>query len=164
MNHKYFSLIYLCVLGGLCFFAFGCGPKYPPGMPKLYPVKLTFTQEGKPLELASVMLYPEDSGMTWGVGGSTDNSGVVTLKTHGEFNGAPAGKYKVCVRKFLMEGELPTLANPGAPPPVDYELVDQQYKQPNTTPLTIEIKAGSNSFEPFDLGEAIKERVKKPGA
>ncbi len=141
----------------------GCGEKYPDGMPKLYKVSLTITQEGKPLSGANVTLASEDPAFKWTVGGVTDNNGVVVLKTHGKYTGAPVGKYKLCVKKYVMEGELQSMKNPGAPPPKDYNLVEAEYAQPKTTPLEIEIQAGRNSFEPYDVGQAVKELLKAPG-
>ena len=154
----------LCVFLGflLLFGTSGCGEKYPEGMPKLTKVSLTFTQEGKPLQGATVSLFSVDPDFKWAVGGSTDNNGVVVLKTHGSYTGAPEGQYKICVRKYVREGELQTMANPGAPPPMDYNFVDAQYANHNDTPLSIEIKSG-NKYEPFDLGPAVKELLKAPG-
>ena len=140
----------------------GCSEKYPEGMPKLSKVSLTFTQEGKPLSEATVTLFPEATSFQWAVGGTTDHNGVVVLKTHGTYTGAPEGNYKIGVRKFFREGELQTLANPGAPPPKDYNLVAPQYGHQNETPLSIEIKPGSK-YEPYDLGPAVKELLKAPG-
>ncbi|MCL2346667.1 MAG: hypothetical protein FWC50_00250, partial [Planctomycetaceae bacterium] len=59
----------------LLFFA-GCNKQVlPDGMPKLYPVKMTVTQEGKPLTDAMILLTPVDS--QWPAQGTTDVSGVV---------------------------------------------------------------------------------------
>ena len=154
----------------LCFFlgcalllvASGCREEYPEGMPKLSKVSLTFMQEGKPLSEATVTLFTEDPSFQWAVGGTTDHNGVVVLKTHGTYTGAPEGRYKIGVRKFLREGELQTMANPGAPPPKDYNLVAPQYGHQNETPLSIEIKPGGK-YEPYDLGPAVKEQLKAPG-
>ena len=140
----------------------GCGEKYPDGMPKLINVSLTFTQEGKPLAGATVSLFSDDPSFKWTVGGTTDNNGVVVLKTHGSYTGTPEGRYKICVKKFMREGELQTMANPGAPPPKDYNLVESQYGFQKETPLSIEIKSGSK-YEPFDVGAAVKELLKAPG-
>ena len=151
----YFSL--------LVFMTFvGCSEKLPDGMPKLVKVSLTFTQEGKPLAGATVALHPEGTSSQWTVGGVTDNHGVVVLKTHGNYTGVPEGKYKICVQKFVREGELQTMANPGAPPPKDYNLVESQYANKNDTPLSIEIKSGSK-YESVEAGKAVKELLKAPG-
>ena len=131
-------------------------------MPKLVKVSLTIKQEGKPLSGATVALYSENPSFQWTIGGTTDGNGVVVLKTHGSYTGVPEGKYKICVHKFVREGELQTLANPGAPPPKDYNTVESRYGQQNDTPLSIEIKAGGK-YEPVDAGQAVKELLKAPG-
>ena len=142
----------------------GCGGEpRPDGMPPLVSVSLTFTQEGEPLEGATITLFSEDDpNFQWAVGGSTDRRGVAELKTHGTFNGAPEGRYVITVRKFVREGELQTMDNPGAPPPRDYNLVNEQFANRNSTPLTVEIRARSN-YEPFDLGPAVRELLRAPG-
>ena len=151
----YYALIVLLTITG-------CSEKLPDGMPKLLKVSLTFQQEGKPLPDATVTLFSEAPSFQWTVGGTTDNRGVVVLKTHGSYTGVPEGMYKICVKKFVREGELQTMDNPGAPPPKDYNFVDSQYGQQKDTPLSIEIKSG-NKYEPFDLGPAVKELLKAPG-
>jgi len=151
----YFSFLVLMTV-------IGCTEKLPDGMPKLVKVSLTFTQEGKPLPGATISLLSEDTSFGWTVGGVTDNNGVVVLKTHGSYTGVPEGKYKICVQKFVKEGELQTMDNPGAPPPKDYNFVESQYGQPKETPLSIEIKSGSK-HEPIDVGKAVKELLKAPG-
>lgn len=155
---KLHVMIVLCVLA----LAVGCGKKLPDGMPKLQKVQLTFVQEGAPLDKASIKLVSEDASMQWTVGGSTDASGSVVLRTHGEYVGVPAGKYKVCVTKFENEGELPTMANPNTTIQT-FNCVDAQYATPKGTSLRIDIVAGKNSFEPFNLGKPIREPVKAPG-
>ena len=154
----------VCVYFGflLLLGTFGCAEKYPEGMPKLIKVSLTFTQEGQSLSGATVTLFSEDPDFKWTVGGSTDNKGVVVLHTHGSYSGAPEGRYRICVKKYVREGELQTMSNPGAPPPMDYNFVNDQYANRNDTPLSIEIKSG-NKYEPFDLGPAVKELLKAPG-
>jgi len=141
----------------------GCSEPRPDGMPPLHPVSLTFTQEGEPLEGATVALFSQDDpDFQWAVGGSTDRNGVAVLKTHGTYTGAPEGRYIITVRKFVREGELQTMDNPGAPPPRDYNLVDEQFANRNNSTLVVEIKRG-NRYEPFDLGPAVKELLRAPG-
>ncbi|MDR1384735.1 MAG: hypothetical protein LBJ67_12955 [Planctomycetaceae bacterium] len=150
--------VVLCLL-----FSVGCAEPKPEGMPQLYPVTLTFQQEGKPLTEASIRLLPQFP-CTWFSGGSTDTNGRAKLVTHGKYNGIPAGKYKICVDKFYSDGELPSMdPNKTTKPMVHYNLVETQYTLPDKTPLEIEVKKGQNSFSPFDLGKAVKEQLKRPG-
>ena len=155
--------IILAFLGFVFLFGIsGCGEKYPDGMPKLINVSLTFTQEGKPLSGATVSLFSEDPSFKWAVGGTTNDNGVVVLKTHGIYTGVPEGAYQVCVNKFISEGEPPTIANPNVPPPRNYNLVESQYSNRRETTLSLEIKSG-NKYETFEVGKAVKEQLKVPG-
>jgi hypothetical protein len=153
--------LFLVLLG--CVFGFlGCADPKPDGLPNLQPVSLQFTQDGTPCEKASVNLSPQD-GNRWAVGGSTDANGIVQLKTHGKYQGVPAGKYKIVVTKTERETV--------GPPPNSvfeqqqeniYDLIDPVYSNPEKTPLEIEIVAGKNQFQPFDLGKKIRELTKTP--
>ena len=140
----------------------GCSEKLPDGMPKLYKVTLVFQQEGVPVSGASVRLVPQFTSQ-WGVGGSTNAQGQVQLKTHGEYVGVPAGKYKICVTKNESEGELPRMDRPTAPMK-HFNLVEAQYSSPDKTTLEIEITDGKNKFEPFDLGKAVRVELVPPGS
>lgn len=138
----------------------GCSEPLPDGMPKLYPVTLEFQQKGTPISDASVRLVPQFNSQ-WAVGGSTDAKGRIQLKTHGKYPGVPAGKYKICVNKFENEGELPVIGE-DTPPMKHFNLIDTPYTLPNQTPLEIEVVEGTNTFEPFDLGEPVRIELKKP--
>ena len=152
------SVIFLIILSG-------CGgePK-PDGFPTLYPVSLQFMQEGKPCAEASVGLVPQD-GSKWATGGSTDSNGIVTFKTHGKFPGVPEGKYKIVISKHEREesGPAPQSMYEAQKTLEVYDLIDPDYSIPEKTSLEIEIRPGKNSFDPFDLGKEIRQRVKKPG-
>ena len=84
----------------------GCGQKTPDGMPDLQPTTLTVIQGGSPLADATVNLKSLDPSTAWTCGGVTDAKGVATLVTHGQYKGAPVGKYKVSVSKTAGEGTL----------------------------------------------------------
>ena len=138
----------------------GCSEKLPDGMPKLYRVTLRFHQEGAPLDEAAIRLIPQFD-CPWVVGGSTNAKGEVQLKTHGNYDGVPAGKYKITVNKFVSEGELPKMGE-YTPPMKHFNFVETQYTLPNETPLEIEIVSGKNKFEPFDLGKAVRLELVAP--
>ncbi len=84
----------------------GCSKENrPDDLPKLYPVTLTFTLDGRPLDNALVNLVTEDKTISkWTVGSVTDAEGKAIIVTHGQFRGAPAGKFKVCVKKTELSG------------------------------------------------------------
>lgn len=133
-------------------------------MPELVPVRITLLQGGRPLAGASVRLIPDDANSPWSSGGSTDNSGVATVLTHGEYAGAPAGAYKVTVSKVEMPppqsgSSLENLDRPAAAADnATYDLVAVEYSSPEKTPLKLEAKAGAGDHK-FDLGPAV--RIKK---
>ncbi|MGL6196129.1 MAG: hypothetical protein ACRC2T_15035 [Thermoguttaceae bacterium] len=136
----------------------GCGgPARPSDLPKLYPVKITITQQGDPCEEATVFLANDDANSKWVVTGVTDKSGVAVLKTNGTYDGAPAGSYKISVRKdeYVREGE----SLPGSPAPItaQFQLIEGKYTLPTTSGLTIEIKGKTQ--ETFDVGEPVKNSV-----
>lgn len=153
---KLTHLLGLMVLLTIC----GCSEPKPDGMPPLYGVTLQFHQEGAPLDEASVRLIPQ-SDNPWIVGGSTNAKGEVRLKTHGKYDGVPAGKYKISVNKFVSEGELPKVGE-YTPPMKHFNLVETQYTSPIETPLEIEIVKGKNKFPPFDLGKAVRLELAAP--
>ena len=116
-------------------------------MPKLYPVSLMFTQEDAPCEGAGVFLNSQDGNM-WPVGGSTDKDGVVVLKTQGQYPGVAPGKYKITVSKTESEGEK------------SFDVIAPDYGSSTKSPFDIEVVAGKNNFEPFELGKKV--RVLRP--
>jgi len=138
----------------------GCSEPLPDGMPPLYPVTLKFHQNGELLDEASIRLIPQFDS-PWAIGGSTNAKGEVRLKTHGKYDGVPAGKYKITVNKFVSEGELP-LPGQNTPPMNHFNLVETEFTLPNKTPLEIEVVEGKNHFEPFDLGEGVRSELVSP--
>ena len=123
----------------------GCGgPKRPPGMPALSSCVLTIQYEdGSPVDKAMVSLAPEDAELRqWSISGSTDASGVVTIHTNGDFAGAPAGKYKVVVRKseVVSTGKNDVY---GDPITGTRSMVAEEFSNSGKTPLSLEVGSGS---------------------
>lgn len=141
----------------------GCTEKRPDGMPDLHPISVTLTQDGQPLAEASVLLLSDDESLTrWGVGGSTDQNGVATIRTYGKYPGAPAGEYRVIVMKTETETDPATQNKNWTPKfPGDgekvYHLVDQQYSNPNSSPLKVTIEKGGNKTVSFEIGKPIRQ-------
>lgn len=91
--------------------------------------------------------------------------------THAEFSGAPAGTFKVLVKKEMQSP--PTLPVP--PKEADYDefvkynthaatqpwirYVEKKYGNADETPHSITVAKGKNQAT-FDVGEAIEEIVK----
>jgi hypothetical protein len=144
---------------------FGCSHKsVPDGFPKLVSVTLTLTQDGTPLSGAIVSLI--NPNVQFLVGGTTDAQGSVVLHTHGQYKGAPLGKYKVRVVKTESDPAPPappTLhgtefeAYAKLPPPKTYTLIEKQYTQAETTPLELEISRAM--IQTFDVGKAVKDPI-----
>ncbi|MDO5309860.1 MAG: hypothetical protein Q4G03_10290 [Planctomycetia bacterium] len=148
----------------------GCGkPKKPDGLPDLQPVVLTVTQGTAPVANAVVILKATDSSATnnFTCGGTTDEKGVATIVTHGQYKGAPVGKYKVAVTCVVGEG------TPPPPNPMDEEsarvwkeyhdaglkweefhTVNPELSNVNTTTLEIEVVKGKNNLA-VDCGEPV---------
>lgn len=168
---KFFRLIFCFVLLGFAASLFsGCnsGPQLPPGMPKLTPVKLTFTQEGQPLAGATIALFEDGQGpQSWYPGGLTNDKGEVEIYTNGKYKGAPSGKYKITVKKIYAEPSKhgPPLEE-GAPGYEEwqkkvsqenlktYSVVDKKYAEAQTSPLEIDIPSGATTF---DVGKAVQD-------
>ena len=147
----------------------------PDGMPPLHPTKITLIQAGKPCADAKISIIPVGGDSRWTSGGTTDASGILEPKTHGKFKGVPEGKYKVTVDKSVGEGEPPP------PSPIDaeskkkydeyiaakktyklFQVIPDQYRLRDRTPLELEVKAGKNEIE-LDVPEEVKVEVKSTG-
>ena len=152
----------------------GCSSEQrPDGMPPLHPCQITITQEGKPLEGATVRLLATGEGTRWHCSAVTGTNGVANLLTQGQFRGVPAGTYKVTITKeevvsLATPEQLAALEKAKAenpkwydPPNIKQEiwqLVDKKYTQEATTPHEMTVSSGQNSAT-FDVGAAV--RVKK---
>ena len=140
-------LLSFCVL-----LSVGCndgGRAKPKDLPPLYSATLTFTQEGIPLDDASIVLHSDGK---WAVAGRTNESGEVKLTTNGYYDGVPAGTYKISVTKVIFEQNSKGLIVKQT------DVIPNQFKTENTTPLEIEIRTKDNN-KTFDLGKAIKVNV-----
>ena len=133
----------------------------PDGMPKLYPVSISVTQEGKPLVDASVSFrYPNNSSQ-WAVGGQTDADGKAKLYTNG-FPGAPLGQFDVVIFKLDNEGLLERGEAEGRRDPDAHKIrvriwscVKEEYNDPQKTPIKVEVTADTKMLE-VDAGPAVQ--------
>ena len=148
----------------------GCGgPPKPDGLPTLHPVTLRLEQDGTPLVGAEVILRSETAS-TWSCGGVSDANGIVTVRTHGQYPGAPIGKHKVVVSKIKPKesidisgaksiAEIRELEAKAAKERTDFGetvyLVERHYSNPKTTPLEIDVAAGKNDFK-LNVGPAVE--------
>ncbi len=178
MKTKIKRVFFAITLLTTSFSVIGCGPKKPDGLPELHPTTLTLTQDGAPLTDATVILNSQALG-TWSCGGTSDADGVVVLRTHGQYDGAPLGKHKVLVVKTASQGG----ETPETPPQGEFDItayrqaeaermanqnsrdygeminyVEERFGNALETPLEIEVVDGKNRFE-LDCGPAIEEAV-----
>lgn len=135
--------------------------------PQLHPVTGTVTFQGAPVGSARITFIPEKSG---GIATAmSDSSGKFIMKTGGEA-GVAAGSCKVTValsdagakggdglaidmkpedmQKLAMEGKLTNALQNAA----KGSLLPAKYNKIDSTPLTVEVKAGNNDI-PLALTE-----------
>ncbi|MDR0871380.1 MAG: hypothetical protein LBN39_11370, partial [Planctomycetaceae bacterium] len=100
-------------------------------------------------------------------GGISDANGTVNVMTHSQFPGIPVGEYKITVLKTERFQERPPQPIPGGDgtdmtsgsPVIVYRLVEKQYSDLTTTPLSVITKQGKNHFD-LDVGKSVKEEEK----
>ncbi len=186
-----FGITGLCIAfwAVLALLATGCSKqKLPSDLPKLFPTQIVLTQDGKPLEKASVTLTasdPEAAGAVskWASSGGTDAMGLAEMFVNGQYKGVPEGKFKVVVLKYedssVQAKEIPPQPNAVEDPEgfdkwrkmydksseqMDnkiYYLVDKKYSDEKSTPLEITVtQAGPNKFQ-FDLGKPVRILFKR---
>ena len=138
----------------------GCGSNdgRPADMPRLYPVKVSIIQDGKPLEGADVTLTaktPSNYGVSTGL---TDASGVALLRTYG-YNGVPVGQYTVAITKRTVEGATQaTSAIDGSTYETGgtiYQTVNVQYTDTKQSPFSIDVTE-KGATESFDVGAPVR--------
>lgn len=158
----------------------GCGQKLPEGMPKLYPTDIQVQYQGdKPCSEAIVTFFPEAGEAsigTWVLIAQTNAQGKATMITQGKYLGMPAGKFRVTVARFIIEGTpYPHEPNPSATAEeikeyqrlfneakksMRYATVEEDRTDRDKTPLRdIEVKPGKNLLV-IDAGKEV--RIPKP--
>ena len=108
----------------------------------LHAIKGKLTLDGQPLAGVTVTFAQQEAPKGFKVAyadGLTGADGAFTLSTYENFDGIPAGKYKVTVVKTgrgYYDGEQPAKS-----------LLPEKYSKGATTPLVAEIKEGSNEID-----------------
>ena len=151
---------------------FSCSNR-PPGMPVLYPCKITVIQGEAPLADATVILINVSdiaTGQAWAPMGKTNSSGVAVMMTNAQYSGAAAGKYQIIVEKRDMEPSK--LGPPPAADSPEYDawsekranedlalltLIDEVYSS-SKTPHEIEVGKGPNE-KTIDVGKAVRIKM-----
>ena len=137
----------------------GCGGNNdagrPADLPQLFPVNITVTQEGTPLEGASVTLVATSS--TYTPSGTTNASGVAAIQTYG-FPGAPAGEHAVLVTRVGIEDQREEQTPEGETVMVGgrrFRYIDPQFSNAASTPHRITVsERGAN--ETFEVGAPVR--------
>jgi hypothetical protein len=109
--------------------------------------KVTYKEDGSPVTEGTIWFIYE-SGPAKESGGFSNyeprgqigSDGSYQLSTAGENDGAPIGTYKVYIQEPTVEG------GEGQEAQVKH-IVKEQYRARETTPLTAEVKSGSNTID-----------------
>ena len=170
MTRIQLGLSFACI--GFLFTGAGCssGPSLPSDLPDLKPCVIAVTQDGAPLDGATVMLKSATESQ-WFPGGQTDASGKVEIYTNGRYKGAPQGKYKIVVTKTEVDpsklGPAPPDDSPGygdwleksaAEVRHSYSLIEKQYTNVETTTLEIDV-AGGKTEKTVDVGKKVRDKI-----
>ncbi|MDR1960502.1 MAG: hypothetical protein LBQ54_15940 [Planctomycetaceae bacterium] len=159
-----FRILFSLTLFYTLFSVSGCkDSSRPEDLPKLFPCIITITQEGKPLEEASVELVAADqNNAKYKSLSITDAEGRAVMSTYG-FKGVPAGKYKVAVTKTLTDDVVYKENEAGGKDLVSYKTyrtVEPQFSDAKTTPHELEITGKDKKPEvTFDVGKAVKKQL-----
>lgn len=115
----------------------GCGQSGPATAP----VKGKVTLDGQPLKTGRVITLPEAGR---GANSLIAADGTFELSTFGERDGATLGKHKIGVVAYEATGSGPESGN-------GRSLVPERYNNPETSNLTIDVKAGGDNFAELSL-------------
>jgi hypothetical protein len=132
---KSFALFlpFVAVVAAGCSTGYGKAPGVYPATGKVVDAK------GKPVRGAYVKLMPMQlEGVQ--AEGELKSDGTFVLSAIGDKEGAVPGKYKVC-----LDPNAPS-ARPAGETAAGKSAIPKAYWAPETTPLTVEVKAESNEF------------------
>lgn len=147
MRHRFMPALSVAVMMIVC--VAGCGPDLPEGLDAVYPVEVTVTYKGEPLDEADVYFIPDDGDQRFAAVGTTDAAGKATLYTLNKYEGAKAGPHKVSVSKWEVfeTGRFEQNEAGEKVPVTDRKLViPEKYRDQNTSGITETVEEGTNSF------------------
>jgi hypothetical protein len=116
----------------------GCGPKTPT----VVPVRGKVTLNGQPLTTGNVLTLPPSGH---GANGPISKDGSFELRTFGKNDGALVGPHKVAVVAYAPTGKSGPEAGIGK------VLTPDRYINPETSGLSIEVKAGETNAPTLEL-------------
>ncbi len=125
-------------------FLSGCGGQ--PERPEVvYPLTGELQFEGKPAAGASIVLHAQDEAIAARPIATVNEDGTFAVTTYEPGDGAPPGEYKVTVEWHRpVAGQ--NVEGDELPPP---NVIPPAYARPQTTPLTITVEEGENTFPPI---------------
>ncbi|MDR3109480.1 MAG: carboxypeptidase-like regulatory domain-containing protein [Planctomycetaceae bacterium] len=151
------NITYLYILIFVALLVSGCTDKSrPTDLPKLYTCKIKVTQDGKPLEEATVTLLSKTPSKYGASSATTNATGVAVLRTYG-YDGVPLGEYSVTITKTGVEGAKEAETPEGIHYHVGgkvYSYVDSKFSDDTKPPYEIKVtESGVN--ETFDAGAPV---------
>lgn len=143
--------------------AVGCGKSNKPSdMGELGGCVVKVTQDGAPLEGADVIFHAQDpANQKYTPSGRTNEKGEAVIRTYG-LEGVPAGEYKVTVAKLHIEDGEVVVAEDGSETVergAEYQVVEAEYRDVNTTPLTITVTDPMTEVPTFDVGAPVNQEM-----
>ncbi len=125
-------------MGLACALLAGCGRGMPMGQ-----VSGRVTFEGNPVTEAQLVFQPERGPAASGL---LDADGRYRLSTHAPGDGAVQGLHRVTIVPAEAGVQLQP-GQPPAPPSAPKFNLPNEYLRPETSGLTADVKAGSNTFD-----------------
>jgi hypothetical protein len=116
-----------------------------------YGVSGEVKMDGAPAPYVRVVFHPTWSDPLAAGSAPTDEAGKFVLGESGKNAGFQAGEYKVTFSQILVNGK-PTLAGGGGKKskeetsPTERQAVADEYRDPQTTPITAKVGSGGNQF------------------
>lgn len=136
----------------------------PSWLPELHPVQVKVLQDAAPLPAAVVTLFSSDgvrdsAGLS--AGGATGSDGIATIRTQGKYVGVPAGRYKICISRQIVDASPAASTDPGSEVPnsAPVEVVQRQFREARTSPFEIVVPVESDECYTCDIGTAVSERL-----
>ncbi len=158
MNRPFCLPVFVVVFTVLVAFVPGCGPRYPATVS----VRGRITWEGEPVPDGRIAFWPADGRPALG---ELQPDGSYTLTSFHRGDGAVVGQYRVTIKatRIHFDGSTAGIDTPGpdsasedrppGTPRIEW-LVPPQYEDRATTPLTAEVRPGTNIID-FELPEMV---------
>lgn len=144
MTRRRFSrLLPALVVAGMLCGAVSCQRR---DIDPVYPVRGKVLFHGKAAQGARVTFVPRDRSGPQAPrpNAAVEADGTFHLSTRLAYDGAPAGRYAVTI-VYLSPAKKIDDENAGP------DLLRGKYRDPNTTPLEVEVKPAENELPPFKL-------------